>query len=69
MSTVTLRRRPQDDPERRRVVRDPAGAGSDHCYLCDVRLQPDDKVIRIHEASMHANCYELDIRRGREVAK
>lgn len=49
----------------REVVRQPAGPVGDRCYLCGRQLERDDKVVRIHETTMHRGCYEADIERGR----
>lgn len=35
------------------------------CYLCARVVQADDKVVRVHETTVHRRCYEADIQRGR----
>jgi len=35
------------------------------CYLCARVVAADDKVLRVHETTVHRRCYEADIRRGR----
>jgi hypothetical protein len=34
-------------------------------YLCGRIVQPDDKIVRVHETTVHHRCYDADIRRGR----
>jgi hypothetical protein len=50
------------------VRREPATAsqrGADHCYLCGRPIDSTDRVARLHETTMHRDCYERDIRQGR----
>jgi hypothetical protein len=54
-----------DDRPEDRVVRKPATPADTNCYLCGTELQRDEKVVRVHETTMHRDCYEKDIRRGR----
>jgi hypothetical protein len=46
------------------IVRQPPSSDI-RCYLCARIVKAEDKVLRVHEATVHRHCYEEDIRRGR----
>ena len=48
-----------------RVIRRPVTPPDTNCYLCGNELLREDKVVRVHETTMHRRCYEADIQRGR----
>ena len=35
------------------------------CYACGLPIDLQEQVTRMHEATMHRDCYERDIDRGR----
>jgi hypothetical protein len=52
------------DRHKKPVVRHPP-TPDERCYLCGRIVRAEDKVVRVHETTVHRVCYEDDIRRGR----